>query len=339
MLRVVKPRNARSKRALEGREPKEVEDPRTAVFVKGTSTGEVLNAAMKELMALKRPHAISFSKKNTIRPFEDTSSLEFWADKNDASLFVVAQSTKKRPDGLTFVRMFNNKVLDMIEVGVDKFVSMDEFKTRKATPGHRPLTHFASDLFDTHPRFMQLKSLLLDFFGSEVIDGIHLSGVEHVISVQLAPTPEGLNNVSAILLDSDDSKNLPKVHIRTYTINAVASGTKVPRVELVPMGPCFDLTLRRHQPADPEILKAALKRPKLKKQDVEKGLGNRKKNVEVDEMGDVRGRLHIGKQDLSKLQTKKMKALRDIPVPGEESESDSGSESDEEPSGKRGRAA
>lgn len=171
--------------------------------------------------------------------------------------------------------------------------------------------HFASDLFDTHPRFMQLKSILLDFFGSGVIDGIHLSGVEHVISVQLAPTPDNLNNAASIDYTSDDAKNLPKVHLRAYTISAVASGTKVPRIELVPMGPSFDLSLRRHQPPDPEMLKAALRRPKLKKQDIEKGLGKRKKNIEVDEMGDVRGRLHVGKQDLSKLQAKKMKGLKE----------------------------
>lgn len=79
-------------------------------------------------MALKRPDAISFSKKNTVRPFEDASSLEFWASKNDASMFVIGQSSKKRPDNLTFARMFNGKVLDMVEVGVDKFVSMDQFK-------------------------------------------------------------------------------------------------------------------------------------------------------------------------------------------------------------------
>jgi hypothetical protein len=45
-----KPKNARSKRALEAREPKEVEDARTVIFVKGTSTGDVLNGAMKELV-------------------------------------------------------------------------------------------------------------------------------------------------------------------------------------------------------------------------------------------------------------------------------------------------
>lgn len=88
-------------------------------------------------MALKRPHAVSFSKKNAIRPFEDASSLEFWANKNDASLFVIGQSTKKRPNGMTLVRMFDNRVLDMLEVGVENFVSMHDFKVRPSAP-HPP---------------------------------------------------------------------------------------------------------------------------------------------------------------------------------------------------------
>lgn len=35
---------------MDAREPKEVEDARIAVFVKGTKTGEVLNGAMKDLV-------------------------------------------------------------------------------------------------------------------------------------------------------------------------------------------------------------------------------------------------------------------------------------------------
>jgi ribosome production factor 2 len=81
-------------------------------------------------MALKRPNVISFSKKNVVHPFEDASSLEFWATKNDASFFVIAQSTKKRPNDLIFVRTFDGRVLDMCEVGVDSFVSMNDFKVR-----------------------------------------------------------------------------------------------------------------------------------------------------------------------------------------------------------------
>jgi ribosome production factor 2 len=81
-------------------------------------------------MLLKRPHAISFSKKNVIHPFEQdgVSSLEFWSSKNDATFFVVGTSTKKRPDGLTFARTFDGKVLDMCEVGVKNFVPMADFK-------------------------------------------------------------------------------------------------------------------------------------------------------------------------------------------------------------------
>lgn len=68
-----------------------------------------------------------------------------------------------------------------------------------------------------------------------------------------------------------------------------------------------------------------MKRPKMKKQDIEKGLGKKKKNVGVDEMGDLRGRVHVGKQDLNKLQTRKMKGLK--AAGGAHNESD---ESDEE---------
>ena len=35
-----------------------------------------------------------------------------------------------------------------------------------------------------------------------------------------------------------------------------------------------------------------------------------KKNVETDIVGDKMGRIHVGKQDLGKLQTRKMKGLK-----------------------------
>jgi ribosome production factor 2 len=276
-------------------------------------------------MALKRPHAISFSKKNIVRPFEDATSLEFWAHKNDASMFVLGQSTKKRPNGLTIVRMFDGRLLDMCELGVDRFVSMDEFKVRfanvicsltsptvnrcqtsKPQAGRKPMLHFASELFDTHPRFIQLKSLLMDLFNGEVIESVYLAGLEYVLSITVAPMPDMLASAS----DTQADGPLPIVHIRGYTVKLVASGLRVPRVELVPMGPSLDLSLRRHKPADGELWKVAMRRPKLKKQEVEKGLGKKRKNLEVDEMGDLRGRVHVAKQDLGKLQTRKMKGLK-----------------------------
>jgi ribosome production factor 2 len=175
------------------------------------------------------------------------------------------------------------------------------------------MIHFASPLFDTHPRLIQLRSMLISLFNGEQIDGIHLAGLEHVISVSLGPVPATSTAPQTTLGSSSmsiDDGPLPKVHIRSYTIRLLASGTKIPRVELTPMGPFLDLVLRRHQAADPELLKASLKRPKLAKKDIATGLGKKHKNLEVDEMGDLRGRVHVARQDLSALQTRKMKGLK-----------------------------
>lgn len=199
--------------------------------------------------------------------------------------------------------------------------------------------HFASELFDTHPRFIQLKSLLMDFFNGEVIDSICLAGLEHVISISLGPTPASLNTTSASTsTTASSSADLPPVHVRVYGIKLLASGTRIPRVELTDMGPSMDLVLRRHTEPDSEMLKQALKRPKLKKQDVEKGLGRRRKNMEVDEMGDLRGRIHVARQDLGRLQTRKMKGLKAGREPFEDEDVDMES-GDETPPRKRSKNA
>lgn len=77
---------------------------------------------------LKRPDSINFSKKNDIHPFESTESLEFWSSKNDASLYCVGLHSKKRPHDLVFARMFDGKVLDMMELGIEMAQGMAEFK-------------------------------------------------------------------------------------------------------------------------------------------------------------------------------------------------------------------
>lgn len=83
--------------------------------------------------ALKLPHSINFNKKNPIHPFDvDPSrglqSLEFFSNKNDASLFVVGMHSKKRPNDLVWVRCFDGQVLDMVEMGLEKAVPMSAFK-------------------------------------------------------------------------------------------------------------------------------------------------------------------------------------------------------------------
>uniref|UniRef100_A0A060T1L9 Ribosome production factor 2 homolog n=1 Tax=Blastobotrys adeninivorans TaxID=409370 RepID=A0A060T1L9_BLAAD len=292
MLKAVAPKNARAKRALEKREPKLVENTKQALFVPGANANQLVTKALIDLHHLKKPDAKRFSKKNEIRPFEDASSLEFFSEKNDCSLLTFGSHNKKRPLNLTFARTFNYKIYDMIELRMDQFKSLDDFRKSTFAVGMKPMFVFQGPLFDSHPTYMQIKSLFLDFFRGDVIDKLDVAGLQHVISISAAELEEG------------DNAQLPLVHFRVYLLKTFKSDTpKQPRVELDEIGPRFDFRIGRVQPPDPEMEKEAMKKPKQLEPKT-------KKNVETDIMGDQLGRIHVGKQDLSKLQTRKMKGLK-----------------------------
>ena len=54
--RIVKPKNQRSKRALEAREPKAIENAKSAIFIRGPKSSELVMKAMRDLHALKKPN-------------------------------------------------------------------------------------------------------------------------------------------------------------------------------------------------------------------------------------------------------------------------------------------
>ncbi|UKZ73215.1 hypothetical protein TrVFT333_000857 [Trichoderma virens FT-333] len=266
MLRQVKPRNARSKRALEKREPKAIENPKTCLFLRGNNCSQVVQDAMNDLFSMRQPLSKKFTKKNPIHPFEDAASIEFFSEKNDASLFVFGSTQKKRPNSLTFIRTFSHKVLDMLELYLDQesYRSISQFKTKKFAIGMRPMILFAGSAFESPVpnEYTLAKSILIDFFKGEPSDKIDVEG-----------------------------------------LHTKRSGQKLPRVEVEEIGPRMDLRVGRMQEADEAMLKEAMKKPR--------GTEERtKKNVTMDSMGDKLGRVHLGKQDLGQLQTRKMKGLK-----------------------------
>ncbi|KAI9013094.1 Brix domain-containing protein [Gaertneriomyces semiglobifer] len=284
MLRTVKARTAAGKRALKQREPQVIEEAKAAVFVKGTTTSQLVTSVLKDLYALKRPDAVLFSKRNDVKPFEDPAPLEFFSQKNDAALFVLASHSKKRPHNLTFARTFDYQLLDMVEVGVVDAKTIDTFKTTKAAIGHRPLLVFSGDIWDTTEELQTLKSILLDMYrGNNSDDMVNLSGLEHVMCFT--------------------AESAKKVHLRTYIVQLKKSGTRLPRVELEEMGPSCEMTVGRCRAAAPDVWKQAIRVPQELK-------AKKEKNIERNEMGDQIGRIHMHKQDFSKLQTRKLKGLK-----------------------------
>ncbi|EKJ77232.1 hypothetical protein NXS19_001450 [Fusarium pseudograminearum] len=294
MLRQVKPRNARSKRALEKREPKANENPKTCLFLRGTSCSQIVQDALNDLHQMRQPLAKKFTKKNAIHPFDDAASLEFFSEKNDASLLVFGSSQKKRPHTLTLVRTFGYKLLDMLELYLDpeSFRTIAQFKTKKFAIGLRPMVLFAGTAFESpvSNEFTLAKSMFLDFFRGEPADKIDVEGLQYIISISAEDS-------------TGDGDAKPAIHLRVYTINTKRSGQRLPRVEVEEIGPRMDFRIGRVREPDESMLKEAMKTPR--------GLEERtKKNITTDSMGDKIGRVHLGKQDLSELQLRKMKGLK-----------------------------
>jgi ribosome production factor 2 len=78
----------------------------------------------------------------------------------------------------------------------------------------------------------------------------------------------------------------------------------VPRVELTEMGPSFELKLRRSIVADDDVRKEALRIPAQL-------FERKRKNVTTNVFGEKIGRIHMPRQELSSMQIKKVKALKE----------------------------
>eukprot|EP01134_Creolimax_fragrantissima_P005955 CFRG5955T1 len=304
MLRTVKAKNARSKRVLDNRGPKVVENPKQTLFVKGNKTGETVNELLGDLHTLKKPMAIMYKKKNPVLPFDDASSLEFFCQKSDASLFVFGNHTKKRPNNVVFGRTFDGHIMDMIEVGIENYKGLSQYK-QSVMMGSKPCFVFNGDSFETDATLMKIKSLVLDLFRGQVVQNINIGGLDHVISVTHIPLTQKQADGSTATTHT--------VAFRVFKSKLLKSGTRTPRVELVEMGPNFDMEVRRTQFASKDVLKHAMKQPATLKP-------KKHKNVEYDGLGNKYSRVHMVRQDLDSIQLRKTKALKRKPEAPEKDE-------------------
>lgn len=279
--RIKRPLSHAGKRFLVNREPKLIENTKKSLFLQGRKTSQLITNCLKDLYSLKKPDAVLLGKKNDVLPFDDFPKVEGFARKYDTSLFAFASHTKKRPNNIILGRLFDGHLLDMVELGVEKFTPLSHFPKEKIPVGTKPCLLFAGPQF-SEPDTSRLQNLLVDFFQREQVNCVRLQGLEHVIIFTL----------------HDQS-----LFMRSYKIHLKKSGTKVPRIELDEIGPSIDFTIRRNKLASEDLFKSACKQPKQLK-------AKKVKNVSRDSFGSKLGRVHIKQQDINKLQTRKMKGLK-----------------------------
>lgn len=280
MLKVKTPKYGRVKRELDKRAPKLVETGKKTLILQGTKTSNVLNTVLSEIYHLKRDNAIRYTRKNdSIRPFESggETSLEFFSMKTDCSMFVYGSTSKKRPDNLVIGRTYDHHIYDLIEVGVENFKRMDSFTyDKKLAPqaGSKPFIVFSGEAFESVDELKHLKEVLLELLRGEVVDNLNLAGLGRVYVC------------TAI------SSN--RVFLTHCAMRLKKSGTIVPRIELVEIGPSMDFVVRRHRLPNESLKKEAMKTAKDK-------LHKKIKNVSKDALQGKLGKIYVPDQKVGEM--------------------------------------
>ena len=229
-------------------------------------------------------------KRNPILPFEDTSSIEFLADKNKCSLFFETNTNKKRPDNIMFGRLFDGQVLDIAEFGLKAYGSMEDITKLNGAPQPRnpskPMMVFNGDAWVNDPDMAHIQNLFQDFYrGRTMKDGLALPAIEGAPVFSFTAGEERT------------------IHLRVYVVQLKKSGTRVPKVKLVACGPFADLSVRRSKWGDAATRAEACTVPEQLRE-------RKTKNISKNAFGERTGTVHVGKQNSDELQTRKEKALK-----------------------------
>lgn len=294
---VARGRTGAGRRAIESRTPKVVEAPKSLLALKGHASSALCNAVLNDLCMLKKPLCKKLHRKNDLLPFETggEAHLENLARLNDCSLFTLVNHNKKRPHNIVFGRTFGFRILDMLEFGITNYKPLSQHKVLKSAPGSKPMLLFNGDDYGATETTRTLRSLLLDVFRGGMPRNMYKNERDDVVALDLA----GVDRIIIFTLRGEKS-----VLFRQYAVQLrKQEGSQLPRVVLKEAGPSFDLELRRSRLASDAMLAEAMKKPR------DPAFVRKVKNVSRDNMGDKKGRLHLGKQDLNMLALARMKGL------------------------------
>ncbi|KAA0056377.1 ribosome production factor 2-like protein [Cucumis melo var. makuwa] len=160
----------------------------------------------------------------------------------------------------------------IILVGIENFKSMHSFAyDKKLAPrvGSKPFITFIGEGFENVEELKHLKEVLLDLFRGEVVENLNLSGLDRVyVCTAISPN---------------------KVFLTHCALRLKKSGSVVPRMELVEVGPSMDMVIRRHRLPTDGLRKEAMKTAKDKAK-------KKEKNVSKDIIQGKVGRIYIPDQ-------------------------------------------
>lgn len=273
----------RGKKFLDDHAPKNQENRKQSLFIKGRKVSQDLSAFYEELAKFRHGEIKRYSRNNDILPFEDYSDIEQFCKKNYCSLFTFFSHNKKRPMDVIFGRLFNYHMMEMYEFGVTNLITSDpkqpnHLPKAEYDSGAIPALIFQGDQWETE--FAPIRSVFMDFFVGDLKGTITEDQIQHAL-------------VFTIVQQGEQSTIL----VRHYQVHQGKPGSDS---TLTLASPSFDLVPRRSQLPDEQLMKSALEKAVVNK---------KKKNITRNELGEEIGRVFTGKPDVNKIHPTRFKGL------------------------------
>ena len=272
---------------LESLMPKMIEEPKQCLFINTQNSTELMRMVLNEFYLMRKDYSKKLTKKEEIvNVIENRDSIEFLCKKNNTTFFALSSHNKKHPNNITLGCLFDFHLLDYFDFEVTNFLPMSYFKTDTVINSDlKPIIIFQGELFESDFNYDRLKKFFIDFF--------QLYDKESIIISEM-------RRIMAISIEKDEKI----VKIRNYQINGnLTSKANLSKINLIEIGPSFDLKERKFTLGDEVLYKKTLKQPKGIKEAKEK-------NIEKNKiLGEKRGRIHMQKQNLSAVSLKKFKKI------------------------------
>ena len=272
---------------LESLMPKMIEEPKQCLFINTQNSTELMRMVLNEFYLMRKDYSKKLTKKEEIvNVVENRDSIEFLCKKNNTTFFALSSHNKKHPMNITLGCLFDFHLLDYFDFEVTNFLPMSYFKTDTVINSDlKPIIIFQGELFESDFNYDRLKKFFIDFF--------QLYDKESIIISEM-------RRIMAISIEKDEKI----VKIRNYQINGnLTSKANLSKINLIEIGPSFDLKERRFTLGDEVLYKKTLKQPKGIKE-------TKEKNIEKNKiLGEKRGRIHMQKQNLSAVSLKKFKKI------------------------------
>jgi len=282
-----KPKTHKGKLYLESLKPKLIEEPKECLFINTRNSTEIMRMVLQELYLMRKEYSKKLSRKEEIfNIVQNKENVEFLCTKNNTTFFSLSSHNKKHPMDLTLGLLYDHQVLDSFEFEVTNFIPMNFFKGAATINSDlKPIIIFQGELFESDFNYDRLKKFFIDYF--------QLYDKENVVISEL-------RRIIAISIENEEKV----VKIRNYQVNGnITNKSSLEKVNLVEIGPSFDLKERKFLLADEVLYKKSLKHPKGIKEVKEK-------NIEKNKiLGEKRGRIHMQKQNLKAVSLKKYRKI------------------------------